>query len=155
MQESTAQSADRLLSAFHQYLQDQQLRSTRQRDLIVSTFGRSEEHVSVDELLATVKDEDSAIGYATVYRTLKLLVEAGLAAERNFGDGLTRFETRGGDHHDHMICEQCGHIVEFHDEQIERRQEQVAAEHGFELTRHRHELFVRCLDPKCPRRPAG
>jgi len=153
LRDQASSSAEKLLGAFHAYLQKEQLRSTRQRDLIVSTFGRSDDHVSVDDLLAVVKGQDPAIGYATVYRTLKLLVEAGLAAERNFGDGLTRFETRGTQHHDHMICEQCGHIVEFHDEQIERRQEQVARAHGFELTRHRHELFVRCLDPNCPRRP--
>lgn len=153
MPDQAPSSAEKLLGAFHAYLQDQQLRSTRQRDLIVTSFGRSDDHVSVDDLLTVVKGQDQAIGYATVYRTLKLLVEAGLAAERNFGDGLTRFEMRSAQHHDHMICEQCGHIVEFHDEQIERRQEQVVREHGFELSRHRHELFVRCLDAHCPRRP--
>jgi Fur family ferric uptake transcriptional regulator len=148
-------SAEKLLWAFHEYLQRQGLRSTRQRDVIVATFGRTGEHVSVEDLLGDVRLEDAAIGYATVYRTLKLLVEAKLAAERDFGDGLTRFEPRRGTHHDHMICEECGHIVEFHDAEIERLQEVVAKRLGFELTRHRHELFGRCLDPACPRRKAA
>jgi Fur family ferric uptake transcriptional regulator len=148
-------SAEKLLWAFHEYLQQQGLRSTRQRDVIVATFGSTSEHVSVEDLLAQVRHQDTAIGYATVYRTLKLLVEAGFAAERDFGDGLTRFEPRRGEHHDHMICEECGHIVEFQDADIERLQELVARRLGFELTRHRHELFGRCLDATCPRRKSA
>jgi len=150
--DSEKDSADRLLWAFHEHLQRQELRSTRQRDVIVAAFGRTHEHVSVEDLLSLVRSDDPAIGYATVYRTLKLLVDAGLAAERNFGDGLTRFEPRRGEHHDHMICEECGHILEFNDESIERLQELVARRLGFELTRHRHELFGRCLDANCPSR---
>ena len=155
MSQAEKGSTERLLWAFHEYLQQEGLRSTHQRDVIVGTFGGSSEHVSVEDLLSQVRKLDPAIGYATVYRTLKLLVEAGLASERNFGDGLTRFEARRGEHHDHMICADCGRIVEFQDAEIERLQVEVAQRLGFELTRHRHELFGRCLDPHCPYRKAG
>jgi len=141
-----------LLHRFRDFLGQQRLRSTRQRELIVEALARSTGHVSVEELHREVRTRDSSIGYATVYRTLKLLVEARLAAIRHFGDGQARFEPRQGAHHDHMICDTCGHIFEFHDEEIERLQEKLVRERGFELSNHRHELHVKCLDPNCPRR---
>lgn len=136
--------ADEMVEAFREYLSDQGLKTTRQRELIVRIFADIEDHVGVEELLQRVKRVDPAIGYATVYRTLKLLVQGGLAAVRNFGDGFARFEPRGHEHHDHMICERCGAIVEFHNEDIERLQDLVAREHGFVLRRHRHELYGLC-----------
>lgn len=153
MSHTRPEDAQELLKKYGDYLEKEGLRSTRQRDVIVESFFGRSDHVSVDELHEELKRQDEGLGYATVYRTLKLLVEAGLASERQFGDGLTRFEPRVGEHHDHIICVECGHIVEFHNEQIERIQETVVAEHGFALERHRHELFVRCLDRQCPRRP--
>jgi Fur family transcriptional regulator, ferric uptake regulator len=132
---------EQLPEAFRRYLSREGLKTTRQRDLITELFAQVDEHVSVEDLLELVKERDAAIGYATVYRTLKLLVESGLAACRNFGDGFTRFEPRSSVHHDHFIDEQSGRVIEFLDDQIERRQEEVAAEYGFRLTRHRHELF--------------
>lgn len=135
-----------LPEAFRHYLSREGLKSTRQRDLITELFAHVDEHVSVEDMLGMVRAHDSTIGYATVYRTLKLLVESGLAACRNFGDGFTRFEPRSSEHHDHFIDEQSGRVIEFRDEQIERRQEEVAAEHGFRLTRHRHDLFGVPLD---------
>ena len=130
-----------LPSAFRGYLSRTGLKTTRQRDLIVELFADVEDHVSVEDLLARVKQEDSSIGYATVYRTLKLLVESGLAACRHFGDGFTRFEPRDEQHHDHLIDEDSGDVVEFHDDAMERRQVEIAAEHGFALVRHRQDLF--------------
>lgn len=144
-----------LLRRFREHLSKERLRSTRQREMIVEALSRSTHHVSVDELHREVRSVDSSIGYATVYRTLKLLVDAGLASIRHFGDGQARFEPREDDHHDHMICETCGHVFEFHDEEIERLQEALVAKQGFELVRHRHELYVKCLDPDCPRRKDG
>lgn len=136
--------ADDMVEAFREFLAEQGLKTTRQRELIVRVFADIEDHVGVEELLQRVKRQDPAIGYATVYRTLKLLVQGGLAAVRNFGDGFARFEPRDHDHHDHMICEKCGAIVEFHNEAIEQLQDQVAREHGFVLRRHRHELYGLC-----------
>jgi Fur family ferric uptake transcriptional regulator len=134
-------STEDLPAAFSQYLAKERLKSTRQRDLIVKTFAGTQDHVSVEDLLTQVNRRDPRIGYATVYRTLKLLVRAGLAAERSFGDGHTRYERRGGEHHDHMIDLRSGEILEFHNEEIEELQESIARHHGFRLLRHKHELY--------------
>ncbi len=124
------------------------LRSTDQRRLIVETFFRAPNHVSIEELLAQVRALDPKVGYATVYRTLKLMAESGIAYEREFGDGLTRYELAdGGAHHDHLICDRCGTITEFEEPEIERLQDAVAAAHGFVLRSHKHELYGLC--PSC------
>ncbi len=141
------------LRQFRAHLARERLKVTRQRDRIAAAFVSAGGHVSVDELLLRVREEDPSIGYATVYRTLKLLVDAGLAGERNFGEGFARYEPLDGDHHDHLICQLCGHIVEFHDEWIEKRQEEVARRHGLLPTHHRHELYGVC--ERCRRERGG
>jgi Fur family ferric uptake transcriptional regulator len=137
-------STEDLVMAFRAFLSQEGLKSTRQRDLIVRIFAESEDHVGVEDLLRRVKKADPAIGYATVYRTLKLLVQSRLASIRHFGDGFARFEPRLEEHHDHMICDECGTIIEFNDEEIERLQERVAQKHGFVINRHRLELYGLC-----------
>ena len=130
------------------YMSKKGLRSTDQRRLIVETFFRSDNHVSIEELLARVREKDRRVGYATVYRTLKLLTQCGVAYERRFGDGLTRYELADDvTHHDHLICIACGDIIEFEEPRIEDLQERVARTHGFELRSHKHELYGLC--PKC------
>jgi Fur family transcriptional regulator, ferric uptake regulator len=130
------------------YMLKKGLRSTDQRKLIVETFFRAENHVSIEELLAQVREKDPRVGYATVYRTLKLLTECGVANERRFGDGLTRYELADDvTHHDHLICIECGDIVEFEEPRIEELQEGVARRHGYELRSHKHELYGVC--PRC------
>ncbi|MEM9194277.1 MAG: transcriptional repressor [Myxococcota bacterium] len=82
-----------------------------------------------------------------MYRTLKLLRDSGLAHERHFGDGVSRYEVHHDDeHHDHLICTECGHIVEFEIEEIEHLQEKLASRKGFVLTKHRHELYGVCKE---------
>lgn len=121
------------------------LKSTRQRDLIVDTFFQANGHVSVGELLERVLQRDTRIGAATVYRTMKILTEAGLASPRHFDDGQTRYEAAlDRHHHDHLICTCCHKIVEFENERIERLQDAVAAEHGFVVLRHKMELYGVC-----------
>ncbi|MCA9622571.1 MAG: transcriptional repressor [Myxococcales bacterium] len=123
------------------------LRSTSQRRVIAETFFSGPSHVTIEELLNKVREKDSRIGYATVYRTLKLFTECGIAAERNFGDGPSRYELSDEsthDHHDHLICERCGRITEWHDERIEKLQGEVAKRLGFQVTRHRHEIYGVC-----------
>jgi len=139
--------SEALVAAFRDYLSREGMKTTRQRELIAAEFARVEDHVSVEDLLLRVRERDSSIGYATVYRTLKLLVDGGMASLRNFGEGFARYEPLDEDHHDHLICLVCQTIVEFHDEFIERRQEQVAEDLGYRLTHHRHELFGVC--PAC------
>jgi Fur family transcriptional regulator, ferric uptake regulator len=137
------------------YLGDKRLNTTAQREAIVDQFFRAPEHISIDELLARVRRRHPKVGYATVYRTLKLLVDSGLASERQFGDGQARYEV-AGNHHDHLICAKCGVILEFEDEEIERLQERIAQRlGGFTVVRHRHELYALCprargLDDRCP-----
>lgn len=130
------------------YMNKKVLRSTDQRKLIVETFFHSDNHVSIEELLAKVRSQDPRVGYATVYRTLKLLAECGVANERRFGDGLTRYELADDtSHHDHLICLECGDITEFEEAQIEELQEGVARKYGFVLRSHKHELYGFC--PRC------
>ncbi|HEY3359990.1 MAG TPA: transcriptional repressor [Polyangia bacterium] len=124
------------------------LKSTRQRDLIVDEFLRADGHISIEELLARVRRKSPRVGYVTVYRTLKLLADAELAVARQFGDGQSRFERADGaarPHHDHLICTECGRILEFENPEIERLQELVAQQHGFEVVSHKLEIYGRCL----------
>ena len=139
---------DHFRSLLSAHMAKKGLRSTDQRRLIIETFFKSPNHVSIEELLAKVRREDSKVGYATVYRTLKLLAECGVANERRFGDGLTRYELADeASHHDHLICVECGSIVEFEEDRIESLQEEIANRYGFALRSHKHELYGVCA--KC------
>jgi Fur family ferric uptake transcriptional regulator len=131
----------------HAHMVKKGLRSTDQRKIIVETFFKAPHHISIEELLAEVRAQDPRVGYATVYRTLKLLTECGVANERRFGDGLARYELADeASHHDHLICLDCGKIVEFEEPRIEKLQDEVGKHHGFELRSHKHELYGICPD---------
>lgn len=130
---------------FQGYLHDKGLKSTRQRDDIASFFLQQDKHFTVEELYNEIKKSYPQIGYATVYRTLKLLMKAGLATECQFVDGLTRFEpVHEGEHHDHLVCLKCGKIIEFENDKIEQLQIEVARELDFELTNHKCVLYGYC-----------
>jgi Fur family ferric uptake transcriptional regulator len=131
------------LKALATYLEQNHLKQTRQRELILKAFLDSKRHVTSEELYQSVRADHPNVGYTTVYRTMKLLVEAGLATERNFDDGITRYEIEQ-EHHDHMVCIKCGKIQEFESEMIEDTQRRIAKEHGFQILRHRHELYGHC-----------
>ena len=129
------------------YLTKQGLRSTSQRDRILRVFLDAGRHMSAEELYLRVKKSEPHIGYATVYRTLKLLSTAGLADERRFDDGITRYEySPAGDHHDHLICTSCGIIIEFENKRIESLQNDVARKKGFIVSNHKLELYGVCAD---------
>src|SRR5262249_44338955 len=102
--------------------------------------------MSIEDLLAKVRKRHPKVGYATVYRTMKLLTDCGIAAARQFGDGQTRFEVMGdAAHHDHLICVQCGLILEFENHTIEKLQDEMADRlGGFTLVRHKLELYGLC-----------
>src|SRR5688572_13623079 len=125
----------RLRERLDAYMAKKKLRSTSQRRLIVDTFFGGSPHMTIEDLLAEVRTIDRGIGYATVYRTLKLLAECGVASERRFGDGLSRYELADDDddHHDHLICTSCGSITEFEEPKIEKLQDAVALRHGFRV----------------------
>ena len=127
------------------YLRKKGLKTTQQREAIVDAFLLTSGHVALDDLLARARRSHPGVGLATVYRTVKLLEEAGLAASRQFESGHTLYEVaQGRSHHDHLICQRCGFIVEFESEEIERLQESAARKMGFNVLRHRHELFGLC-----------
>jgi Fur family ferric uptake transcriptional regulator len=132
-------------AALGQYIAEKGLKHSRQRDRIVETFFAMGGHVSVEELVARVRRIDPRISVATVYRTMKLLAESGLAVARQFGGGQARYEAASGKpHHDHLICTRCGEIVEFANARIESLQENIAKRHGFEVESHKLELYGRC-----------
>ena len=132
---------------FAEYIHRHSLKDTPQRRLIVDVFFKSAKHLSSEELYTQVRAADSGVGQATVYRTLKLLCDAGLAKEMHFGDGSARYEPVSDDtHHDHLICNNCGKNIEVVDEDIERLQEALAQRHGFVLTSHRMYLYGVCRD---------
>jgi Fur family transcriptional regulator, ferric uptake regulator len=139
-------------NAFKEALRERALKSTSQRDDIARVFFANNRHISVEELYREVKRVNPRVGYATVYRTVRLLRECGLAAERHFHDGEARFENVEEEHHhDHLICERCGRIVEFANDTIERLQEQVAQKLGFVITRHKMELYGVCAECRAGR----
>tara|TARA_Y100001933_G_C18966733_1_gene550601 strand:- start:566 stop:1033 length:468 start_codon:yes stop_codon:yes gene_type:complete len=140
---------DEQMARFRQVLKSRGLRLTRQREKVLFALLKSDDHVSAEELYARIGGREDGIGTATVYRTLRLLVDAGLAESRQFGDGVQRFESAAEGHHDHIICRECGKVWEFDNEEIEQLQRQVASSRGFEIIDHRLELYVRCKRSDC------
>ncbi len=146
----TAQQVTELKHQWSAYQRSNALKTTAQRELIVDVFltgNSTDSHVSIDELLASVRRRNPRVGYATVYRTVKHLLDAGLAASRQFGDGQTRYEVAGSEsrHHDHLICQKCRLILEFEEPEIERLQDTVASRlGGFKVIQHKLELYGLC-----------
>ena len=126
------------------YLEDHNLKHTKQREAILDIFLRVKGHITSEDLYQRVRADHIHIGYTTVYRTMKLLCEAGLAQESSF-DGITRYEI-AHEHHDHLVCTRCGKIIEFECDMIESAQQQIAERYGFRVLRHRHELYGHCED---------
>ncbi|HEY6878256.1 MAG TPA: Fur family transcriptional regulator [Polyangiales bacterium] len=152
------QLTEEAIAALHDTLQSyitkKGFRSTSQRRLVTDVFFRAGGHLSIEDLLARVRQQDPRVGYATVYRTLRLLAECELANVRHFGDGVTRYELadEGDHHHDHLICTVCKQIIEFEDDAIELLQGRIAERHGFKLKSHKHELYGVC--PECQQKPS-
>jgi len=144
------------MERFRQHLARKGLKLTVQRKAIAEVFFAGDRHLSLLELLERAQGRRRGIGYATVYRTMRLLTEGGLAIEHKFGENQARYEPGSeGEHHDHLICVDCGVIVEYEDATIEALQERVARDHGFEVVSHRHEIYVRCRPGSCRRVAVG
>jgi Fur family ferric uptake transcriptional regulator len=142
-----APDTERLRADLEAYMTRRGLRSTEQRRVIIDTFFGATEHITIDTLLREVRAVDSRVGYATVYRTMKLLTESGVVQEHKFGDGFTRYELSDDDaHHDHLICMECGKITEFEEDAIEELQAKIAKRHGFLVRAHKHEMYGVCSD---------
>ena len=132
-------------AALASFLAQRGLKHTKQRDAILESFLRAKGHITSEEIFQAVHQEFPTIGYTTVYRTMKLLVEAGLAQSHHFDDGVVRYEIEHS-HHDHLVCTKCGKIIEFECQMIEKAQDDVASRYDFRVLRHRHELYGHCSD---------
>ena len=134
------------------------LKRSRQREAIAQVFFAMGGHVPVDALVARIREQDPRVSVATVYRTMKLLAECGLAVPRRFGDGQTRYEPATAAHsgaHDHLICTGCGAIVEFESDRISELQLRVARRRGFDVELRRVELYGRCAACRKPPAPGS
>ncbi len=130
-----------------EFLRDRGLRVTAARGQIIETVLELGGHFSADELLAAVSARGHRASRASVYRTLALLVDGGFVESREFQRGQLAYEVMVGHvHHDHLICNACGRIVEFENDEIEQLQDDVAEAHGFTLESHSLRLFGRCAD---------
>ena len=131
------------------YIVSKRLKFTKQREKILEAFLRIEKHVSAEELYKDVSKKNPQIGLATVYRALNLLYECGLAQEKKFGNGQTRFEhTFNHEHHDHLICVRCGEIIEFENDFIEKLQNKAAEEKKFEVKSHTLDIYGICYNSR-------
>lgn len=128
------------------------LRLTGQRRVIVELLQQASDHPDALELHRRATKVDPRIALSTIYRTLSLLEEKGVLERHVFGSGPARFERADAEHHDHFIDVESGQVVEFRSDEIERLQQQIAREHGFEIISHRLEIYVRPLKRR-KRRP--
>ncbi len=122
------------------------LRMTEQRRIIARVLSVADDHPDAEELHRRANALDASISLATVYRTVKLFEDAGIIERHDFRDGRSRFEEVPEEHHDHLIDVKSGKVVEFHSEEIERLQEEIARKLGFKLVDHRLELYGVPLD---------
>jgi Fur family ferric uptake transcriptional regulator len=138
-------SSFKALQALEAYVVKNGLKQSQQRVDILKIFFEHAGHLSVDQVTQLLHQKNLQIGAATVYRGLKVLLEAGIVDEKKFGGDKAVYEIAiDQQHHDHLICKNCGKIIEFVNEKIEELQEKVAQKHKFKITSHRLELFGLC-----------
>lgn len=134
-----------MLALFRAALQEHHLPVTHQREAVARSLFESGRHLSAEDVAERLRDEGVHVGKATIYRTLGLLVDVGLAAEHDFDEGFKRYETRiGPAHSDHLVCTACGEVVEFHRDELDRIQEQVARSRGFHVLTRQLKIFGLC-----------
>ena len=130
---------------FRQHLKKVGLKQTEQRDTILRTFIETREHLSTEELARLVRKRDPGIGITTVYRTLKLLAECGLASEVAFHDGISRYEHQYNRRsHHHMVCTECGGSVEFFSPEVDKIEQEIGRKHHYLTTRHTFQVYGIC-----------
>ncbi|RVU49194.1 ferric iron uptake transcriptional regulator [Rubrivivax rivuli] len=131
------------------------LKATLPRIKILEVFQRTERrHMTAEDVFKALLHEGADIGLATVYRVLMQFEQAGLLSRSNFESGKAVFELNEGEHHDHLVCLDCGHVEEFYDAEIEQRQRAVTVSRGFELQEHSLSLYARCTRQNCERKGA-
>jgi Fur family ferric uptake transcriptional regulator len=122
------------------------LKMTEQRRIVAKVIAAANDHPDVEEIYRRASKQDSRIGIATVYRTVRMFEEVGIIEKHDFGDGRARYEEASDDHHDHLINIKSGKIIEFHNEELEALQEKIAKSLGFRLVGHRMELYALPFD---------
>ena len=143
------------MSSQAQTLKSSGLKVTLPRLKVLEMFEKSPgQHFSAEEVYNRLIEQGNDIGIATVYRILMQFADAGLLRKSNFDGDKAWFELDDGQHHDHLVCLDCGRVEEFFDPEIERRQQQVALSKGFELTDHALSLYAHCRREPCPHRKA-
>lgn len=129
------------------------LKATLPRLKILNLFENSEErHLTAEDVYKLLMTEGMEIGLATIYRVLTQFEQAGLLVRHHFESGKAVFELNEGGHHDHLVCIQCGHVEEFYDAEIERRQVKVAKDRGFNIHEHSLQIYADCVRPDCKNR---
>ena len=132
------------------------LKVTLPRLRIINLFETSKvRHMTAEDVYRLLQGEGIDIGLATVYRVLTQFEQAGLLQRHHFESGKAVYELNEGKHHDHLVCLECGRVEEFYDAEIEKRQQKVARERGFEIAEHALYLYVECTKPRCPHRKSG
>jgi Fur family ferric uptake transcriptional regulator len=135
------------LDVFNNYLKENNIRNSEQRNNVLEVFLNTEKHLTVAELYNLVNKKYPEIGYATIYRAMKVICDSGIADELDFGDGVKRFEHKyGHDHHDHLICVECGKYIEVCNPQIEKLQDEMGKKHGFKIYRHKLNIYGVCKE---------
>jgi Fur family ferric uptake transcriptional regulator len=136
------------LRLFRRYLKEQRLPVTQQREAIARVVFSTRGHLSVEEIENTLRAGGNRIGKATVYRTLDVLVRSRLVVEHDFGEGFKRYENRLSQDsvHEHLICMECGKVIEFQSWEVQDVKGRVTAAHGFKPTRHRLEIYGLCRE---------
>jgi len=137
---------DSLLVRFKDILKHNNLKFTKQREVVLKTMYNNDDHFSPESLYMLLKESypELNVGIATVYRTLNLLEDSDMVTSLSFGSSGKKFELGNKPHHDHMICKVCDDIIEFEDNAIEKRQEEIANKYGFKLTNHMMQLYGIC-----------
>jgi len=134
---------------FRHFLKSEQNRITPERFEVMDSALEYEGHFGADELYILMKNNHSRVSRATVYKTLELLVQCDLLSKRNFGDNVTRYESNyKRQSHDHLICVDCGRIVEFVDAQIKKLPQQISERLGYNFESYSFNIFARCKNPK-------
>jgi len=137
----------RALDAFRRYLSDRNLPATQQRLAVAAVVLDAADHLSAEDVARRVEKRDLAVGLATVYRTLDLLVASGLVQQRDFGEGFRRYEpVAPGQVHEHCICSACGKVMEFSNDRLERMIALLAEEVEFRPHHHHLEVFGLCRE---------
>jgi len=130
---------------FREYLRSNGKLYSEQREQILDIFLKIEEHPTINDIYDLVRKKHPQIGLATVYRTMKVICDAGLARKTDFGGSIRRFEHKyKHQHHDHLVCLKCGGIIEVISPAIEKLQEKLAKKHKFKAVKHRMEIFGLC-----------